>query len=93
MDDMREGHDTDEGDRLEDMIRVVEETFDGNPIMFESMLSDSEKPLYNSCTKYTILSSVLKLYNLKVGGSWTDASFSMLIEAVKDMLPDDNVLH
>ncbi|KMT08088.1 hypothetical protein BVRB_6g143410 [Beta vulgaris subsp. vulgaris] len=92
MDDVSEGYDSNEGDRLEDMIHVVEENFDGNPAMFETLLSDSEKPLYNSYTKYTRLSSVLKLYNLKVGGGWSDASFTLLLEAVKDMLPEDNVL-
>ncbi|XP_057249977.1 uncharacterized protein LOC104893596 [Beta vulgaris subsp. vulgaris] len=92
MDDVSEGYDSNEGDRLEDMIHVVEENFDGNPAMFETLLSDSEKPLYNGCTKYTRLSSVLKLYNLKVGGGWSDASFTLLLEAVKDMLPEDNVL-
>lgn len=64
MDDVSEGYDSNEGDRLEDMIHVVEENFDGNPAMFETLLSDSEKPLYNGCTKYTRLSSLLKLYNL-----------------------------
>ncbi|XP_057248995.1 uncharacterized protein LOC130590530 [Beta vulgaris subsp. vulgaris] len=92
MDDVSEGYDSNEGDRLEDMIHVVEENFDGNPAMFETLLSDSERPLYNGCTKYTRLSSVLKLYNLKVGGGWSDASFTLLLEAVKDMLPEDNVL-
>ncbi|XP_057248173.1 uncharacterized protein LOC130590170 [Beta vulgaris subsp. vulgaris] len=54
------------------MIHVVEENFDGNPAMFETLLSDSEKPLYN-------------------GGGWSDASFTLLLEAVKDSF-QDNVL-
>ncbi|XP_021775521.1 uncharacterized protein LOC110739374 [Chenopodium quinoa] len=91
-DNVRGVHDVDGGDQLEDMLHAVKDQFDDNPSMLESLLSDSEKPLYEGCTKYTRLSAILKLYNLKAGHGWTDTSFNMLLELVKDMLPKDNVL-
>ena len=92
MDGTRNDPVFDEGDRLEDMLNAVGENFNINPSTFETLLNDSEKPLFDGCTKYTKLSSVLKLYNLKAGHGWTDVSFSALLELVKDMLPEDNVL-
>ncbi|XP_021727425.1 uncharacterized protein LOC110694556 [Chenopodium quinoa] len=91
-DDVREVHNNNEGDGLEDMLHAVEDQFDNNPSMLESLLNDYEKPLYEGCTKYTRLSAILKLYNLKAGHGWTDTSFNVLLELVKDMLPKDNVL-
>ncbi|XP_074302784.1 uncharacterized protein LOC141634768 [Silene latifolia] len=87
-----EVHTSNEGDRIEDMLRDVQEKFDENPAAFESLLTDSEKPLYTGCKKYTRLSSVLKLYNLKATHGLSDTGFTELLEVVKDMLPSDNVL-
>ena len=60
--------------------------------MFERLVSNAEKPLYNGCTKFTRLFAVLKLYNLKAGNGWSDKSFTELLALMKDMLPEDNVL-
>ncbi|XP_021769887.1 uncharacterized protein LOC110734149 [Chenopodium quinoa] len=87
-----EGDSTNEADNLEDLLHSVKDNFDDNPTMLESILNDSEKPLYDGCTKYTRLSAIIKLYNLKAGHGWTDTGFSMLLEVVKNMLPEDNVL-
>ena len=92
MDGTRNDPVSDECDRLEDMLQAVGKNFNSNPSTFETLLNDSEKPLYDGCAKYTKLSGVLKLYNLKAGHGWTDVSFSALLEVVKDMLPEDNVL-
>ncbi|XP_021733290.1 uncharacterized protein LOC110700110 [Chenopodium quinoa] len=80
------------GNRLEDMMRVAQDQFNENPTTFERMLSDYEKPLYQGCKKYTRLSVVLRLYNLKAGHGLTDSSFTDILELIKDMLPDENVL-
>ncbi|KAH9615193.1 hypothetical protein KSS87_022178, partial [Heliosperma pusillum] len=74
------------------MLREVQGNFDENPAAFESLLTDSEKPLYPGCEKNTRLSSVLKLYNLKATHGLSDTGFTALLEVVKDMLPSDNVL-
>ncbi|KAL3650075.1 hypothetical protein CASFOL_006478 [Castilleja foliolosa] len=81
-----------EGDRLEEMTKAVEENFRDHPSMFEDLLRDAREPLYPSCTKYTKLSTILKLYNLKAAHGWTDRSFTALLEVMKDILPDNNVL-
>ena len=81
-----------EDDRFEEMVNVIEEDLRDCPQMFETLVSDAEKPLYVGCTKFTRLSSMLKLYNLKSCNGWTDKSFTELLALVKEMLPDDNVL-
>jgi len=48
--------------------------------------------LYSGCTKYTRLTAVLALINLKSKNGWTDKSFTELLDLVKDMLPKDNTL-
>ncbi|XP_021759158.1 uncharacterized protein LOC110724068 [Chenopodium quinoa] len=85
-----QGHNTDEGNELEDMTSQFVHRVDDDLNVTEEMLSDSEKPLYEGC-KYTKLSASLKLYSLKEGHSWTDKSFTTLLEFLIDVLPSDNV--
>ncbi|XP_074277524.1 uncharacterized protein LOC141601152 [Silene latifolia] len=66
---------------LDDITRIVLEK-----------LKDSEMPLYKNCKNYTKLSAVVKLYNLKAKNGWSDRSFTNLLELLKDMLPEDNVV-
>ncbi|XP_074265102.1 uncharacterized protein LOC141587520 [Silene latifolia] len=66
---------------LDDITRIVLEK-----------LKDSEMPLYKNCKNYTKLSAVVKLYNLKAKNGWSDRSFIDLLELLKDMIPEDNVL-
>ncbi|XP_031127661.1 uncharacterized protein LOC116029760 [Ipomoea triloba] len=54
--------------------------------------SPIRKPLFSGCSKFTKLSSMLKLYNLKAKNRWSDKSFTELLKLLKDMLPDDNEL-
>ncbi|KAL3618473.1 hypothetical protein CASFOL_037555 [Castilleja foliolosa] len=69
-----------EGDRLEEMAHAAVENFSDHPSMFEDLLRDAQEPLYPSCTKYTKLSTILKLYNLKAAHGWTDRSFTALLD-------------
>ncbi|XP_056688594.1 uncharacterized protein [Spinacia oleracea] len=98
VNDVHEGPDfndipnANEGDRLGDMIRAAQDKFAENPATFEGVLKDSETPLYPGCSKYTRLSSTLRLYNVKAGHGLTDQCFNEVLEVFKDMLPDDNVL-
>jgi hypothetical protein len=55
-------------------------------------LTQSEMPLFTGCKKYTKLSAVVKLYNLKGSNGWSDKSFTDLLALLCDMLPDGNVL-
>ncbi|KAI5429726.1 hypothetical protein KIW84_034344 [Lathyrus oleraceus] len=79
-------------DRVEEIAEALEGDLKDCPEMFERLVSDAEKPLYDGCTKFTRLSVVLKLYNLKAGNGWSDKSFTELLALLKDMLPEDNVL-
>ena len=51
---------------------------------------EAEKPLYEGCKKFTKLSTLVKLYNLKVTCGLSDASFSELLKTLKKILPTTN---
>ena len=51
----------------------------------------TEKSLYVG-SKFTKLSVVLRLYNLKVRDGWSDKSFTSLLKLLKDMLLRKNEL-
>jgi len=74
------------------MFYDVEKNFTNRSHLFESLKNDSEKSLYDSCTTFTKLSAVLKLYNLKVENGWSYESFTALLKLLKEMLPEDNKL-
>jgi len=59
---------------------------------YEKLDHDSKKPLYIGCTKFTLLSRVLALVNLKARFGWSDKSFNKLLLLLNDMLPTDNTL-
>jgi hypothetical protein len=63
-------------DRVDEMLDVVEEDLRDCPKMFERLVSDSEKPLYDGCSKFTRMSAVLKLYSIKARNGWFDKSFT-----------------
>lgn len=63
-------------DRIDEMLDVVEEDLRDCPKMFERLVSDSEKPLYDGCSKFTRMSAVLKLYSIKARNGWSDKSFT-----------------
>ncbi|XP_058732771.1 uncharacterized protein LOC131604344 [Vicia villosa] len=81
-----------EFDRVEEFVNVIEEDLRDCPQMFEKLVSDAETPLCEGCTKFTRLSTVLKLYNLKARHGWSDRSFTDLLTLLKDILPKKNVL-
>jgi len=43
-----------------------------HPKIFDSLKNDAETPLYVGCFKFTRLSALLRLYNLKVRNGWSD---------------------
>ncbi|XP_071704067.1 uncharacterized protein [Rutidosis leptorrhynchoides] len=80
-------------DNLEDMLHDLEHNIDENDFdKLQQSFTDSEKPLYAGCTKFTKLSAVLRLVNLKANNNWSDKSFTSLLELLHDMLPEDNEL-
>ncbi|XP_027915074.1 uncharacterized protein LOC114174430 [Vigna unguiculata] len=79
-------------DRIEEMIRDIGHDSFQRANVYDNLCNDAEKPLYAECTKYTRLSAVLKLFNVKARNGWTDKSFTELLELLSDMLPKGNTL-
>ncbi|GJW02465.1 ribonuclease H-like domain-containing protein, partial [Tanacetum coccineum] len=78
-------------EKLKQMFRNMEGTNDDNvQEKLQKLFDDSIKPLYNGCTKFSILNAVVKLFNLKAKHGWSDVSFTELLEALHEMFPDDN---
>ncbi|KAA0036130.1 uncharacterized protein E6C27_scaffold338G00370 [Cucumis melo var. makuwa] len=50
------------------------------------MFDDAKKPLYPGCKKFTKLSALVRLYNLKVRYGWSNTSFSELLSIINDLL-------
>ena len=72
------------------MIEVAHEEYSKDSNGFEKLLIDVGKPLYEGCKKSTKLSTLVKLYNLKVRYGWNDTSFSELLKTLKEILPTTN---
>ncbi|WVZ02173.1 hypothetical protein V8G54_022979 [Vigna mungo] len=82
-------------DHLEDMLRDVGEDNFRRANLYDSLINDSEQPLYPGCTNFTRLSATLKLFSLKARNGWTDKSFTELLELLellKNMLLENNTL-
>ena len=83
------------GDHLEDMVHDLgQESFQqAHAPMYDTLQTDSKKPLYLGCNKsLTLLSVVLSLVNVKARYGWSDKSFSSLFQLVHDKLPEENTL-
>ena len=79
----------DDEDNELDMINDADERFVDHPEQFETLLNDAKSPLYTGC-KFTKLSTLVRLWNLKAGGGWSNNSFTVLLEFLKELLPDEN---
>ncbi|CAM8956900.1 unnamed protein product [Rhodiola kirilowii] len=73
-----------EDDDLIDMVNNVAEESTVRSQVLETLRNDSELPMYEGCTKFTRLSSVLKLFNMKAKNVWSDKSFTELLQLVKE---------
>ncbi|KAE8727748.1 hypothetical protein F3Y22_tig00005377pilonHSYRG00070 [Hibiscus syriacus] len=72
-------------DMLHDAFRDVEK----KPDSLKSLLEECEKPLYVG-SKYNALSGLLKFQHIKGQFGWSEASFEVLLGALKDVLPLKN---
>ena len=61
-------------------------------ILRELFKKECNVPLYPDCTKFSKLTAVFNLYNLKAKNGWSDKSFTALLRLLGDMLPEKNVL-
>jgi len=77
---------------IEDMVEDAFEEFTGDPDRFLDLLSEAEAPLYSGCSKFTKLSGLVSLWNLKGRNGWSDTSFNDLLVLLHDMLPENNLI-
>ncbi|PHT83946.1 hypothetical protein T459_12389 [Capsicum annuum] len=59
---------------------------------FDKLLKEDERELYPGCKKFSKLSFLVKLLHLKVYNQWSNKSFDMLLELLKEALPTDEIL-
>ena len=76
---------------VDDMVHDAFEYCDKDPSSFKNVLEDAEKPLYPG-SKHSKLSSLMKLYNIKRLYDSSDSGFSVLLEVMNEILPNDNSL-
>jgi len=53
-------------------------------------LENNEKDLWPGCTEFTRLSFLLRLFQLKSLGGWTNKHFTMLLDILRKALPCGN---
>ncbi|XP_074290317.1 uncharacterized protein LOC141617046 [Silene latifolia] len=81
-----------EADNVDQMMGDLEKDFVDCPKIFQMLISDSKKPLFSGCSKFTRLSAVMKLYTIKAGNGRSDKSFTALLKLLSNMLPEGNEL-
>ncbi len=84
-----EGNEEDE-DRIDDNVDDLRAHFGEKPEDYENVAKAAQTPLFPGCSKYSKLSAILTLFNIKADGNWSDSSFTRLLEALADMFPDGN---
>ncbi|XP_042962390.1 uncharacterized protein LOC122296653 [Carya illinoinensis] len=60
---------------------------------FDQLLEDARRPLFNSCTKFSKLSFIVKLLHIKTIGRWSIKSFDMLLELLRSAFPNVELPH
>ena len=78
---------------IDEMLRDVERDVAEKDIKkLQQLFVDAEKPLYSGCKKFTILSIVVKLLDIKAKNGWSDKSFTTLLKLLHEAFPEDNEL-
>ncbi|CAL9018215.1 unnamed protein product, partial [Prunus brigantina] len=66
--------------------------FGSDPYEFANVIGDGDQPVYPGCRKYTKLSALVKLYNLKAKHGMSDVCFTELLILQGDLLPEGNTV-
>ncbi|KAI5327116.1 hypothetical protein L3X38_026512 [Prunus dulcis] len=66
--------------------------FGSDPYEFANVIGDGDQPVYPGCRKYTKLSTLVKLYNLKAKHGMSDVCFTELLILQGDLLPEGNTI-
>ncbi|KAG8386979.1 hypothetical protein BUALT_Bualt03G0204900 [Buddleja alternifolia] len=86
-------NDTEIMDELLEMIGEMrdadlpEQSSESNIEDFERLMSDVRRELYHGCKKYSLVSFIVKLLQIKVVNKMTDKTMNMILELIKDILP------
>ncbi|XP_060213848.1 uncharacterized protein LOC132641015 [Lycium barbarum] len=59
---------------------------------FYSLLKDAKQKLYPDCQKFSKLSFVMRLFQMKCLHGWSNTSFDSLLKLLGDVFPKENVL-
>ncbi|XP_058111729.1 uncharacterized protein LOC131255051 [Magnolia sinica] len=71
---------------------LIQEELNPEAERFFRLLQDAEQALYLECKKFTKLSFVVRMYQLKCLNGWSNKSFTMLLELLKEALPEGETL-
>ncbi|KAI5324005.1 hypothetical protein L3X38_033078 [Prunus dulcis] len=66
--------------------------FGSDPYEFANVIGDGDQPVYLGCRKYTKLSALVKLYNLKAKHGMSDVCFTELLILQGDLLQEGNTI-
>ncbi|XP_012849503.1 PREDICTED: uncharacterized protein LOC105969303 [Erythranthe guttata] len=55
---------------------------------FYKLLGDAQQELYPGCKKFSKLAFILRLFHLKCMGKWSNKTFTLLLELLKEAFPD-----
>ncbi|KAI5337662.1 hypothetical protein L3X38_016933 [Prunus dulcis] len=66
--------------------------FGSDPYEFANVIGDGDQPVYPGCRKYTKLSALVKLYNLKAKHGMSDVCFTELLILQGDLLLEGNTI-
>ncbi|GJU04227.1 hypothetical protein Tco_1114565 [Tanacetum coccineum] len=87
------GNDDNHRDNLDEMLHDAESNVDEKNVKkLQQLFDDAEKPLFEGCKKFTKLSLVVRLLDLKAKNNWSDRSFTTLLELLHEAFPEDNEL-
>ena len=80
---MREGaHDEDEEDFGNEMHENTKQRYTTN--IFQELMDEVCNSLYSGCTKFSSLKFLVKLMDVQVLNNWSNKSFDMLQNLLKD---------
>ncbi|XP_060972473.1 uncharacterized protein LOC133038366 [Cannabis sativa] len=77
-------------DHIPEMIGDAQFQSNVDPLEFQNFVEDAEKPIYPNCNRFTKLSTLVRLYNIKAKHGWSDKSFTDLLAFLVELLPEGN---
>lgn len=84
-------------ENLEEMVHDVERHdnaySDGELARYKKLIEDSKKLIYPNCDiRHTRLNTILRFLQLKANNGWSDNSFKALLDLLRDILPQGNLV-